>query len=135
MRKYRLIYGFRESYNMDINGKVIEILFTGGVQQPNLVRGFYMTSDKDIQKALEKSVHFNKRYRIEEEYIPEVEEPEAPVLINKDPIVVPEVTTWMAAASYFKTTYPDEFGRTTNKSDVEEGMKKYNIKFPNWEQK
>ena len=136
MKRYRLTRYFKTSYTIDVNGVNHEVTFEGGMRQPKFIPGYFMTANKDLQKALENTHMFNVDFVLEFDS-DKIEQ----VIINQKPIDnttftnIADVVTWAQGASYFRKEYPDLYDKSMKKVDVLSAMVKHNVKFPNWEQK
>lgn len=68
-RKYILISDFSLNTYVQVKGEDVLIRFEGGLKSSAFKKnGFYVTSNKSIQEALENSTNFNKKYEEDKNY-------------------------------------------------------------------
>ena len=113
-KKYRSILAVHLSIGITVKGQPMTIDFDGGANGLQKILPYYITSNPDIQAALEASSGFNQYYRLEKvETTPdEVVEPVVPEAPSTP--VVPEVPEVQPTPEV-----PDVFGDKGDVTDLE----------------
>lgn len=105
--------------------------------------GYLITSDKELQEAIESSPKYGSEFELLEETadVAKVEDiPQEPVIVDyksmlTDPekvIEVPEVTSIQKAKMWLQATYGKSFSGTSKDDIQREAATSYNVLFPNW---
>ncbi len=118
------------------------IVFEGGSRHHER-KGYFITSDEELQKAIEESAGFNKDYKLAETFedkTKEVEEVVAPIAKSyEDYLPYPaevvretSVTSLQKAKMWLQATHSKTF-KGTSKEDIQrEAAEVYNTLFVNW---
>ena len=64
-KRYQLLKGFSLSTHFLVDGKSVNVQFSGGMRAPYLVRGRFSTSSPELQEAIESSKSFGEQYKLE----------------------------------------------------------------------
>jgi hypothetical protein len=105
----------------------VTIRFSGGFTQPYIRRGVFVTSDEELQKAIESDNSYGKEFRCITEIKPEAIK-KGPESGWKD---IEDVKTVQAAKDYLIDLPEVTASMVTNKIKVLEVAEKLKIRFPN----
>ena len=106
--------------------------------------GYFVTSDKELQEAIEKSGYFGTEIILAEETIneeaPKQEEPQEATIINyremlanaETAIEEPSVTSIQKAKMWLQANHGKSFVGTSKDEIKREAATIYNVLFPNW---
>lgn len=105
--------------------------------------GYFITSDKELQDAIEKSPYFGTEIVLSEEIKnetkveevakePEIVDYKAMLTEPEKVIEVPEVTSIQKAKMWLQATYGKSFSGTSKDEIQKEAATSYNVLFPNW---
>lgn len=144
-RLYELVVSFRTPAGRKV------VTFNNGSRYHER-KGYYITSDKELQKAIESSKMFGVEFFLEnteddvvevkaEEKVEEVAEEVAPAtktyeeyLANPDEVVrETTVTTLQKAKMWLQATHGKTFKGVTKDDIRKEAAEKYNTLFENWD--
>ena len=159
-KKYRSTISVYLSIGLLINGKSATIDFIGGANGQHKTLPYFVTSDPDVQEALDTSPGLNVHYRLESvETTPDVtpQQPELPPdvtpqdngeaseiddIFNQDdnpPIepatgdmIVSGITNAQDAKAYLTETFPGKVGQMPNKAAVLSEAMRLKVSFPDW---
>lgn len=142
MKKYTLTRLHSMVVSFKIPSGVKVVTFDGGSRHHER-RGSFVTSDKELQEAMEKSVMFNRDYTLasvveDKTETKEVVKEDAPTdykALLKDAesvIEEPSVTTIQKAKMWLQANYGKSFKGTTKDDIKREAASLYNVLFPNW---
>lgn len=127
-------------YNTPSGKRVIT--FDHGSRHHNR-KGYFITSDEELQKAIEESANFGIEIILDEQTIKEdtpkeVVKEALPVdykaMLNDadNAIEAPEVTSIQKAKMWLQATYGKSFSGTSKDDIQREAATAYNVLFPNW---
>lgn len=127
-------------YNTPSGKRVIT--FDHGSRHHNR-KGYFITSDEELQKAIEESADFGIEIILDEQTIKEdtpkeVVKEALPVdykaMLNdaNNAIEAPEVTSIQKAKMWLQATYGKSFSGTSKDDIQREAATSYNVLFPNW---
>lgn len=106
--------------------------------------GYFITSDKELQEAIEKSPYFGTEIILTEETadVAKVEDktPQEPVIVdywamltNPEYVIEePSVTSIQKAKMWLQANHGKSFAGTTKDEIKREAATSYNVLFPNW---
>lgn len=126
------------AYPAYVNGVKQWIKFVGGQISPNFISGKYSTKNEAVQKGLESSPFFNKKFKLVKTV--EIKEPEPEPLIKENDHaddgvlkMIEDVTDLREAKNYLVNEYPGmtSMRKLPNKSAVLNFAASVNIEFPN----
>lgn len=141
-KKYSLtrMHSLVTCYNTPSGKRVIT--FDHGSRHHNR-KGYFITSDEELQKAIEESANFGIEIILDEQTIKEdtpkeVVKEALPVdykaMLNDadNAIEAPEVTSIQKAKMWLQATYGKSFSGTSKDDIQREAATAYNVLFPNW---
>lgn len=142
-KKYKLTRMFSAVLTFRLVSRSETITFANGSRHHGR-NGYFVTSDEELQEAIEKSPYFGTEIIVAEQTIneetPKQEEPQEATIINyremltdaESSIEAPEVTTIQKAKMWLQANYGKSFKGTTKDEIKKEAAATYNVIFPNW---
>lgn len=157
-KKYRSMLAIQLSVGLAIDGRHVQVDFTGGANARQKIKPTFITSDPVLQDALEKSGGMNIHYFLESTettpdevvepivpevpltpVVPEVPEaqptPEVPDVFGaaeETGFTAAEVTNAQDAKAYLNEKFPGQVGQMPNKAAVLSEANRLKVSFPNW---
>lgn len=112
------------------NGKKKYVYFTGGSVHPKFIPSTFQTDDADLQKALEKSASYGKKFKLAAEV--KDEKPKAPAGGGDEVNLTPFQNTSIASAinTLIKQGWEGETDSLTDVEAVQAAGKSIGITFP-----
>lgn len=160
-KKYRSTISVYLSLGLLINGKSATIDFIGGANGQHKTLPYFVTSDPDVQEALDTSPGLNVHYRLESvettadknpkqpELPPDITPQETekaseiddifnlddapPIEPAADGVIVPGITNAQDAKAYLTETFPGKVGQMPNKAAVLSEAMRLKVSFPDWQ--
>lgn len=138
---YQLLHLVSMTTPITIDGKERHITFEHGVSQPKKVGGKFITTDPDVQKAVEAHPQYGVAFKcVREEKVKEVILPseegndagsEGGEGGQVDPTSYPDVTSVQAAKEVLVNNHDCKISSLPNKNAVLAAAKGLNVVFPN----
>lgn len=141
-KKYTLSRMFSLVLTFKLSSRTETISFEHGSRHHGR-NGYFITSDKELQEAIEKSPYFGTEIILTEETIKEEaskQEPKEEAPINYREMLadaetateVAEVTSIQKAKMWLQANHGKSFAGTTKDEIKREAATSYNVLFPNW---
>lgn len=133
----RKVYGskyYHFSTFVNVNGKVIPIVFKGGFSYANYTKnGIYSTCNEDIQRAIESDKRFGREFFLLEgkrDFFGKRKKVNVQVQnTSNESTIVPDVSTVQEAKAYLIQVYGDEASGLRTKDDIIKFANEKNICF------
>lgn len=155
-RVYQSIRAIFLSSYVRLNGKLVQVKFTGGQRTPKRTNGKFSTNDPDMQRALETSPEYGKNWRriippegeIVKDRPPEmtiITEPEVKVqppaadrvmvATETSPLSISGLINAQQVKNYILENYTDrfKFKELMSKGQIYAAAKALNLIFPDWQ--
>ena len=148
IKKYEAIYSTLSTFVFDEEGERHNIAFKGGINGNVKIGGNFVTSDENLQQAIESDKRFGKEFKLKETHVigEKIQEPENDIEPKQDEVesteseqepkdgvtVIESVYNKQDARIYFR----DEKGEVgmsniLSASAIETLCNKHNVSFPN----
>lgn len=135
-KKYRLTTAIKANVTICINGRPFVVLFENGTFGEHRTGGYFLTTDENVQLALEADPRFNSVYRLESEK----ESPDKPKKENAPKAsempnggIFTGVTNSQQAKKKLMEVFPDlTHAKLPNKEAIVAFAASHEITFPDW---
>ena len=153
LKIYQSIRAFRLVTEIEIDGKLRTIEFSGGARQPRRRNGIFSTTQIKLQKAIENSPGFNKSYKLVKQVGESDPEPKSNIKEINHVDDIPDISDELDSKDYATADEKADYSKITKAQDarnilfeldetltyndvkskvlINEQAKRLNVSFPN----